>query len=54
MLEVKREILHGEHRDKTVAALQTSLYDLIDLALQGKQAHLECGRRAFSQRAPRT
>jgi len=39
MLEVKREILHGEHRDKTVAALQTSLYDLVDLALQGKQAH---------------
>ena len=39
MPELKREILHGEHRDKTVSALQASLCDLIDLALQGKQAH---------------
>lgn len=39
MLELKREILHTDHRDATVSVLQTCLYDLIDLALQGKQAH---------------
>lgn len=35
----KREILTGEKRDKTVAALQAVLSDLIDLSLQSKQAH---------------
>jgi starvation-inducible DNA-binding protein len=35
----KREILSGPKRDKTVAALQAVLSDLIDLSLQGKQAH---------------
>lgn len=39
MPELKREILQGDRRDETAAALQGSLYDLIDLALQGKQAH---------------
>jgi len=35
----KREILSGENRDKTVAALQAVLSDMIDLSLQSKQAH---------------
>ena len=39
MSELKREILQAEDRDKTVTALKANLYDLIDLALQGKQAH---------------
>ncbi len=36
---LKRQILNSAHRDKTVAALQSCLYDLIDLSLQGKAAH---------------
>jgi len=39
MLKLRREILNGEQRDKTASALQACLYDLIDLALKGKQAH---------------
>lgn len=35
----RRTILEAADRDATVAALQTNLVDLIDLALQGKQAH---------------
>jgi starvation-inducible DNA-binding protein len=35
----KRSILKDEDRDTTVAALQSNLADLIDLSLQGKQAH---------------
>lgn len=34
-----RSILDAESRDATVAALQSNLSDLIDLSLQGKQAH---------------
>lgn len=34
-----RSILDTETRDATVAALQSNLSDLIDLSLQGKQAH---------------
>lgn len=36
---LKRHVIEGESREKTIAALQTCLTDLIDLALQGKQAH---------------
>ncbi len=39
MTELKRQILDKGDRDNTTAALQACLYDLIDLALQGKQAH---------------
>ncbi len=39
MTSARRTILNDEDRDATVAALQTNLVDLIDLALQGKQAH---------------
>ncbi len=39
MSAAKRTILNDADRDATVAALQTNLVDLIDLALQGKQAH---------------
>lgn len=39
MKELKRHILKDKKRDETVSNLQSCLYDLIDLALQGKQAH---------------
>ncbi len=39
MANIKRKVLQSEHSEKVVAALQPCLYDLIDLALQGKQAH---------------
>ena len=39
MSATRRSILSDEDRDATVAVLQSSLVDLIDLALQGKQAH---------------
>lgn len=36
---LKRKILTGEAKQQTIDALQECLLDLIDLALQGKQAH---------------
>ena len=39
MSRFKRNILNEEQQSKAVNALQTSLYDLVELALQGKQAH---------------
>lgn len=39
MTTLKRHVIQGEKRTETIAALQTCLADLIDLALQGKQAH---------------
>ena len=39
MPPLKRHILDEAKQSKAVAALQRSLYDLIDLSLQGKQAH---------------
>ena len=39
MTEFKRDILKGENLKVTTEHLQKCLVDLIDLALQGKQAH---------------
>ena len=39
MPSLKRSILKSDQRDTTVKQLQSCLYDLIDLALQGKEAH---------------
>ncbi|MEM6329417.1 MAG: DNA starvation/stationary phase protection protein Dps [Planctomycetota bacterium] len=39
MTALKRHVITGEDRTKTISALQACLADLIDLALQGKQAH---------------
>lgn len=39
MQALKRHVVEGEARSKTTAALQDCLVDLVDLALQGKQAH---------------
>lgn len=39
MTRLKRHVVEGESRTKTIEALQACLTDLIDLALQGKQAH---------------
>lgn len=39
MNALKRHVIEGDARTKTISALQTCLVDLIDLALQGKQAH---------------
>lgn len=39
MNALKRHVINGEARNKTISALQSCLIDLIDLALQGKQAH---------------
>lgn len=39
MSALKRRVIDGDARTKTIAALQACLADLIDLALQGKQAH---------------
>jgi starvation-inducible DNA-binding protein len=39
MTAFKRDILSDENRTTTVSALQNCLTNLIDLALQGKQAH---------------
>lgn len=39
MPRIKREIVTGKDRENTVNAMQANLYDLIDLSLQGKQAH---------------
>jgi len=39
MKALKRHVVEGEARTKTIGALQACLTDLIDLALQGKQAH---------------
>lgn len=36
---LKRKVVDGDNRTHTIDCLQTSLTDLIDLALQGKQAH---------------
>lgn len=36
---LKRHVIQGEARTKTISAMQSCLADLIDLALQGKQAH---------------
>lgn len=47
MSELKREIITGDDREKTSTALQGTLYDLIDLALQGKQAHWNVVGRQF-------
>ncbi|REJ76666.1 MAG: DNA starvation/stationary phase protection protein [Acidobacteria bacterium] len=38
-LQLKRSIVPDATREKTVAILQGCLVDLLDLALQGKQAH---------------
>ena len=47
MSKLKREILTGEALEKTTSALQATLYDLVDLALQGKQAHWNVIGRNF-------
>ncbi|TWT90063.1 Fine tangled pili major subunit [Pseudobythopirellula maris] len=39
MKTLSRHVVEGESRTATIAALQNCLADLIDLALQGKQAH---------------
>lgn len=39
MTAARRSILNDEDRDATSTALQANLVDLIDLSLQGKQAH---------------
>ncbi|MEN1681240.1 MAG: DNA starvation/stationary phase protection protein [Planctomycetota bacterium] len=39
MPSLKRHVVEGDARGKTIAALQACLVDLIDLSLQGKQAH---------------
>lgn len=39
MKALKRQILEGDKKSKVGQALQACLTDLIDLALQGKQAH---------------
>ncbi|MAT73148.1 MAG: DNA starvation/stationary phase protection protein Dps [Planctomycetaceae bacterium] len=39
MKVLTRHVVEGESRTKTIAALQACLTDLVDLALQGKQAH---------------
>lgn len=39
MPTLQRHIIDGKDRTATVDALQASLCDLVDLALQGKQAH---------------
>lgn len=39
MATLKRRVIEGEQRKQTIAELQAVLTDLIDLALQGKQAH---------------
>ena len=39
MAALKRHVVEGDDRTATVGALQACLTDLIDLALQGKQAH---------------
>lgn len=36
---LKRKVVDGESQTQTVSSLQSCLTDLIDLALQGKQAH---------------
>jgi starvation-inducible DNA-binding protein len=38
-LKLKRSIVSDATRDKTAAILQACLADLVDLSLQGKQAH---------------
>jgi starvation-inducible DNA-binding protein len=42
-----RQILTDVARDATVPALQSVLYDLVELALQGKQAHWNLVGRHF-------
>ncbi|MCA9262140.1 MAG: DNA starvation/stationary phase protection protein [Planctomycetales bacterium] len=39
MAHLKRHILKGEDQSAAVECLQACLFDLVDLALQGKQAH---------------
>ncbi len=39
MKTLKRDILKGEKREQVTSLIQANLYNLIDLALQGKQAH---------------
>lgn len=38
-LQLKRSIVSNDTRDQTTQLLQSTLIDLLDLALQGKQAH---------------
>ncbi|TWU00649.1 DNA protection during starvation protein [Botrimarina colliarenosi] len=39
MKPLRRHVVEGADRTKTIESLQACLVDLIDLALQGKQAH---------------
>lgn len=38
-LQLKRSIVTGDSQERTTRLLQATLVDLLDLALQGKQAH---------------